>query len=79
MSDINLLESIRTTMAEVASLIEKRMKNDLRAFAEAEVHRNISCIFVFLYFCIFVYVYFVVAQNQCGRQGGQQAKAEGGR
>ena len=52
MSDINLLESIRTTMAEVASLIEKRMKNDLRAFAEAEVHRNISCIFVFLYMCI---------------------------
>ena len=71
MSDINFLESIRTTMAEVASLIEKRMKNDLRAFAEAEVHRNISCIFVFLYF--------VVAQNQCGRQRGQQAKAEGGR
>ena len=55
MSDINLLESIRTTMAEVASLIEKRMKNDLRAFAEAEVHRNISCIFVFLYFCICVF------------------------
>ena len=77
MSDINLLESMGTTMAEVASLIEKRMKNDLRAFAEAEVHSNISCIFVFLY--IYIYVYFVVAQNQCGRQGGQQAKAEGGR
>ena len=55
---------------DVASLIKQRLKNDVRAFAAAEV----SEITVEVnFFCVFV-----GSQDQCCRQRGRERKLEGG-
>ena len=56
--------------ADVASLIKQRLKNDVRAFAAAEVSEiTVEANFFYV---------FVGSQDQCCRQRGRERKLEGG-
>ena len=54
----------------MASLIKQRLKNDVRAFAAAEVSEiTVEANFFYV---------FVGSQDQCCRQRGRERKLEGG-